>query len=150
MKNRRMLKRVLAWSVPTVLIAGGALTYAAMTMMTPPDGLDLALTKRSPAGAYVTTIAANVEPVTVGPIHSWTVELRTPEGAPVEDASVAVDGGMPQHGHGLPTVPQVTRYLGDGRYLVEGMKFNMPGWWTIEVEVDGPAGRDETVFNLVL
>ena len=55
-----------------------------------------------------------------------------------------------QHGHGLPTQPQVTQTLGNGRYLLEGMKFNMPGWWTLTVKVDGPDGRDETTFNLVL
>ena len=103
-----------------------------------------------PGRAYLTTISPNVDPVSVGPLHTWTVELKTADGKPVDGASVAINGGMPQHGHGLPTAPQVTRNLGEGRYLVEGMKFNMPGWWTIEVEVGGPAGRDETVFNLVL
>src|SRR4249920_3274177 len=32
------------------------------------------------------------------------------------------DGGMPQHGHGLPTRPVVSRELADGTYLMEGMK----------------------------
>ena len=31
---------------------------------------------------------------------------------------IGVDGDMPQHGHGLPTRPQVTDYLGD----------DVPGW----------------------
>jgi hypothetical protein len=41
-------------------------------------------------------------------------------GEPVENATIAVDGDMPEHGHGLPTCPQVTKYLGNGDYLVEG------------------------------
>ena len=98
----------------------------------------------------MTSIKPNAEPVTVGPIHTWTVEVATAAGLPVDGASISIDGGMPQHGHGLPTAPKVTKTLGNGRYLVEGMKFNMPGWWTIKVRVEGPAGTDETVFNLVL
>jgi hypothetical protein len=83
-------------------------------------------------------------------MHSWTIELKTAEGHSVDKASIAVDGGMPQHGHGLPTSPVVTENLGDGRYLVEGMKFNMPGWWTVTVHVDGTAGADQTTFNVIL
>ena len=48
---------------------------------------------------------------------------------------------MPQHGHGLPTRPQVTRELADGTYLIEGMKFSMTGWWEIKLAIDSPAGR---------
>jgi hypothetical protein len=150
MENRKSKWGNMLWIAPAAVLAAGGLAYAAMSMMTPPDDLDLALSKLSAGGTYVTTISPNVEAVSVGPIHTWTVELKTADGKPVDGASVAIDGGMPQHGHGLPTAPEITKSLGEGRYLVEGMKFNMPGWWTIEVEVDGPAGQDETVFNLVL
>ncbi len=57
---------------------------------------------------------------------------------------------MPQHGHGLPTAPQVTKNLGDGRYRIEGVKFNMSGWWTFEVAVDSADGSDSVTFNIVL
>lgn len=57
---------------------------------------------------------------------------------------------MPQHGHGLPTAPAVIEALGDGRFLIEGMKFNMPGWWVLDLVIDGPDGHDTVTFNLVL
>jgi hypothetical protein len=44
----------------------------------------------------------------------------------------------------------VTQALGDGQYLIEGMKFNMPGWWEIDLAIEGPAGVDTVTFNLVL
>ena len=65
-------------------------------------------------------------------------------------AAITIDGGMPQHGHGLPTQPEVSANLGAGRYQVEGMKFNMPGWWVVNLSVNGPAGADTVTFNLVL
>jgi hypothetical protein len=57
---------------------------------------------------------------------------------------------MPQHGHGLPTKPAVTRRLGEGDHLVEGMKFNMGGWWVVKFQVAGPQGSDVVTFNLKL
>ena len=39
-------------------------------------------------------------------IHRWTVKLSDAEGRPVADARIAVDGGMPEHGHGFPTSPK--------------------------------------------
>jgi len=63
---------------------------------------------------------------------------------------MVVDGGMPQHGHGLPTKPRVTRDPGNGDHLVEGMKFNMGGWWVVKFRVNATTGSDSLVFNLKL
>ena len=35
-----------------------------------------------------------------GRLHSWTLHLETASGTSVDSASITVDGGMPQHGHG--------------------------------------------------
>jgi hypothetical protein len=53
-------------------------------------------------------------------------------------------------GLALATHPQVSADLGDGRYQVTGMKFNMPGWWVATLSVEGPDGPDTVTFNLVL
>ena len=79
-----------------------------------------------------------------------TLHLETVGGAPVDLCDVTVDGGMPQHGHGLPTKPKVTRQLGNGDHVVEGMKFNMGGWWVVKFRVSSAAGNDSLVFNLKL
>ena len=76
--------------------------------------------------------------------------LTTPTGAPVAQARIKIDGGMPQHGHGLPTKPQVTRELSGGGYLIEGMKFSMTGWWEIKLAIDSPEGADQVTFNTVV
>jgi hypothetical protein len=57
---------------------------------------------------------------------------------------------MPQHGHGLPTSPQVTQNLGNGDYLVEGMKFQMPGWWEVRFNILAGGQSDAITFNLTL
>src|SRR6476620_1008525 len=93
--------------------------------MTPPVDLDQSMTRATVDRRYVVAIHPLTEPIAINQMHSWEVKVTTPSGAPVQHAQIDVDGGMPQHGHGLPTRPRVTRDLGDGRYLLEGMKFSM-------------------------
>jgi hypothetical protein len=118
--------------------------------MSPPKELDLALTRPSVDNKYVVTLQPPARPAPINQLHSWRVLLSSPAGAPVAHARIQVDGGMPQHGHGLPTRPQVTRELPDGGYLIEGMKFSMTGWWEIKLAIDGPAGADRVTFNTVV
>jgi hypothetical protein len=144
----RITWKIALWAVPAVLLVAGGIAVASM-MQPPPADLDLSTAKISEAGAYQIAIAPEVSELKVGPIHSWTVTLTSANGDPIESADIRVDGGMPQHGHGLPTEPEITEYLGDGRYLLEGMKFNMSGWWVINVHVDGPRA-DNATFNVML
>ena len=57
---------------------------------------------------------------------------------------------MPQHNHGFPTTPEVTEELGDGDYMIEGMKFSMGGWWELQLSINAAAGSDSVTFNIVL
>jgi len=57
---------------------------------------------------------------------------------------------MPEHGHGLPTEPKVTKNFGDGTYLVEGIKFSMPGWWIMTFTIKANGKTDSVTFNLQL
>ena len=104
----------------------------------------------SRSGELQVSYASHLEPLTINEIHSWVLYLETNEGAPVADAELTVQGGMPEHDHGLPTRPRVTRYLGDGKYLLEGMRFHMPGAWEIQVAVDRHEKQDVVVISLTL
>ncbi len=75
----------------------------------------------------------------------------TPDGRPVEHAAVAVRGDMPEHGHGLPTQPRMTSEVSPGTYIVEGMKFQMGGWWVVDFDITDTDGHTDAVrFNLIL
>ena len=141
-------RRAIFWGIPVMLAATSVV--AGLFSPAVPDDLDLALRRSTDAHLYTVEIAPVEAAIGLGRMHAWTVEVLDAVGAPVQAAEIAVDGGMPRHGHGLPTAPAVTQALGDGRYLIEGMKFNMPGWWEIELHVDGRAGADTVTFNLVL
>lgn len=133
----------------TTAIAASLLTACMMFAGAPKD-LDYGRTRRSEGGLYRATIRPQGDSIPQGRLQRWTLHLETSSGTPVDSAMVAVDGGMPQHGHGLPTKPRVTRALGNGDHLVEGMKFNMGGWWVVKFRVNATAGTDSVVFNVKL
>jgi hypothetical protein len=117
---------------------------------TPPKGLDVSLDKASAAGVYRVALVPPPQAPAINQMHSWQVKLATADGTPVHGARFAVDGGMPQHGHGLPTQPRVTRELPDGTYQLDGMKFSMTGWWQVKLQIDAPQGSDQVTFNRVV
>jgi len=136
--------RLLATTLSAIALASFAVC------MTPPPDLDLAMQRSSQYKKFVVAMQPPATPPAINQIHSWQVTVSTPDGAPVTHARISVDGGMPQHGHGLPSRPQVTRELGDGTYLLEGMKFSMTGWWEIKLAIQAAGGADQVTFNRVV
>lgn len=116
----------------------------------PPADLDLALTHATVEKRFVVTLQPPATPAAINQIHSWRIQVTSPTGVPIIHARIAVDGGMPQHGHGLPTRPQATREVVDGTYLLEGMKFSMTGWWEIKLTIQSADGSDQVTFNTVV
>lgn len=140
--------------VDVILLAIGILAVGALLasrlMTAPPAELDTTRAKTSEARLYRVAIAPEKEPPRQGELHGWVLTLTTPDGKPVEGATIGIDGGMPRHGHGLPTSPQVTSSPGEGRYRIEGVKFNMGGWWELKFAISAAPGEDRVTFNLVL
>jgi hypothetical protein len=104
--------------------------------------------RTSTESRYTATLEPAVQPLKARRMLKVQVSIRDAAGQPVDGASIEVDGGMPEHGHGLPTKPRVTRSLGDGRYEIEGLRFNMGGWWELHLAISTPAGADRVTFNL--
>ena len=117
---------------------------------TPPPGLDTSWTQTSANGLYKGTAAPDMDPIKINQMHTWRLHLETADGQPVDDATFTIKGDMPGHGHGLPTQPAVTKKLGNGDYLVEGMKFQMTGWWYVDFGINSSKGSDTLRFNFIL
>jgi len=88
--------------------------------------------------------------VEIGQFQDWILQLERQDGSLIDQAQIMVGGGMPDHGHGLPTQPVVTEFLGEGRYLIEGLKFNMAGRWIVAFGVVTPTERDRLTFDFNL
>jgi hypothetical protein len=115
-----------------------------------PDDLDLTLKHWSKHKAFNVDLQPPENPAAINQLHSWRIRLTSPDGAPVAHAQIAFDGGMPQHGHGFPTQPRVTRELGDGVYLLDGMKFSMTGWWNITLAIDAGGTQDTVTYKTIV
>ena len=143
--RRTILHRHSLVSALAVLLLG-----ACMHMGARPQNLDMARTRTTTNGMYQVAIHPDADSIPKGRLHRWIVSVKTPAGIAVDSAAIKVDGGMPQHGHGLPTKPRMTRALGGGDYLVDRMKFNMGGWWELDFRIDAAAGADSVTFNIDL
>ena len=139
------------------VLGGLVLAYViAMNMMMAkmngevPADLDYSTTRTSDDGLFKVSYAPSTGTVPVNQMHQWTLHVETTDGQPVEDATIGVDGDMPQHGHGLPTQPRVTKNLGNGDYLVDGMKFQMGGWWLMDFTITANGKTDAVHFNMML
>lgn len=112
--------------------------------------IDFSTRKLSDAGKYRVSLRPHETRIAIGKLHGWVFNIKASDGEEFMPTQMAVAGGMPEHGHGFPSSPRVTRYLGNGDFLVEGVKFNMAGRWLFKVGLQGPSGWDTATFNLVV
>ncbi len=101
-------------------------------------------------GHFNVSATSRLDPVVINETHAWTLHIEASDGSPVTDAEIAIDGGMPEHNHGFPTSPRVTENLGEGDYLLEGMRFNMGGVWVLTLEISSGEQSDTVTFEVEL
>ncbi len=111
---------------------------------------DLAPSKLSDNKHFIVSYTSKLEPIEINNLHAWIIHIKDSDNKDVVDAELNVIGGMPEHNHGLPTQPKITKNLGDGCYLLEGMKFHMMGWWTVTISITSEKASDTVTFNLKL
>ncbi|HEX7235704.1 MAG TPA: FixH family protein [Gammaproteobacteria bacterium] len=116
----------------------------------PPAKSEFGLGPRASVGGHYTAVLQPSQPLRPRQLQTVLVVVTDSEGHTLDGATIAIDGGMPQHGHGLPTRPRVTRNLGAGQYEIAGVRFNMGGWWELSLDITSSGGSDRVTFNLAL
>jgi len=114
----------------------------------PPKDLDFSTMKMTANNAFNVMYKSISGHIRINRIHSWELTVKDADGKPVNNAKISVVGDMPEHGHGLPTQPEVTTVGAEGLYRVDGMKFTMPGWWIVTISVMADGIHDNVSFNL--
>ena len=103
--------RRIGWGLGLAFVLVGATagtSYQAAAQGSPThQNLDRSLDKPSDNGLYRVRIGSTVDPIPINEIHSWSLRVSDASGRPVSGAVIQFDGGMPEHGHGLPTAPRV-------------------------------------------
>jgi hypothetical protein len=115
-----------------------------------PADVDIATDHTSAKKLFKVSYVSESVPIPIGKIIRWKLRAETADGRPVKDAEITIKGGMPEHGHGLPTQPEVTKGMEAGDYIVQGLKFSMPGWWVITFTVKAQDMDDTVTFNLMV
>jgi hypothetical protein len=93
---------------------------------------------------------SELEPLQINALHAWTLHIENPEGEAITGAQITVDGGMPEHNHGLATRPRVTAESGNGNYRLEGLRFHMRGDWELLLTIVANGKTDTVVVKVTL
>lgn len=99
---------------------------------------------------FLVTLDARQEVIPLRAFQQWVIQVTTRDGKPVHPVRFAIAGGMPAHGHGLPSQPRVTKHLGDGRYLISGVQFNMAGEWVMVFDIETASAADRATIAFTI
>ena len=134
----------------TAVIGTLAIAPVSLARAEVPQDLNRSLDRITRDGRFRVRIEPAESPIPLHRIHRWSVAITDGEGRPVDGATIAIDGGMPQHGHGLPTKPVAMPDGAAGSYAINGMKFSMDGWWELKLAITANGVTDGVTFNIVL
>ncbi len=95
-------------------------------------------------------VVASLETLTANPpfnrLHHWHLYLTPKSGDLPAPGELSIRAGMTRHYHVLPTTPKITRGPRAGEYIIEGVKFDRLGEWTVRVGLKNGRGADEISF----
>jgi hypothetical protein len=87
-------------------------------------------------GTYVVTY--DLEPDEIPLNEPFGLRVRVCDAddrsTPLDNVSLAVDGRMPHHRHGMNRVPSIER-TSDGTFEITNMLFHMPGYWELHFDI---------------
>ena len=120
-----------------------------------PDNIDRGIFQLSRDKQYFGHIEAidaakGQHAIPINTIHRWRLVVSDLQGRGLENAEIEFTGHMPGHVHGLPTQPHITALDSPGLFSVTGVKFQMLGWWVIDLIIRVDGKEDVLRFNLVL
>lgn len=84
--------------------------------------------------SFVVDYETNPSPPRVGE-NSLDLRIEDKAGDSVTGAEITVVAWMAGHGHGSESTPE-TKDLGQGRYRISDLVFQMPGDWSLDIQID--------------
>ncbi len=118
------------------------------TLVIPGIGRAADSAQSSIKGRYRVTFTPSVDPVPLNQWHDWLLRIESASSRVEDLREITINGGMPEHGHGLPSALRIVPNSKSGEYRVEGMRFNMPGQWEFQVMITDSAGSDGARFSI--
>ena len=99
---------------------------------------------------FVALLDCKSSPNTDG-FQDCEIAFKTTSNVSIIPEQILVDGGMPLHGHGLPTQPKLVQ-LSDrqGTFRIDGLKYNMPGAWLLGFKITHGQEEDKVIFDFII
>lgn len=110
---------------------------------------ELHLTTLSNAGNFSVDMRYEQPAVAVNTLLSAMVQVGCVKADPCVVRTVSVTAQMPAHHHGLNYTPLVERVQGN-RFQVQGLRYHMPGYWQVFVDIETEQGVERAQFDLEL
>lgn len=100
-------------------------------------------------GRYKVSIKPVPDPIPLNALFSLNLMVEKTEGGTLPlGTGILVDATMPEHKHGMNTVPTVVPGNVPGSYLAQGLLFHMPGNWEITVRIQEGGSVSEAEFKV--
>jgi hypothetical protein len=74
---------------------------------------------------------------------------RLKDAKPLDIKLLQFNASMPSHQHGMVTKPNISS-ISVGRYQIDGVKFHMPGQWTIDLKLEQSGQAAQVAIPLKL
>ncbi len=134
----------------------GCLALALLGMILASGLAEAAEIGRAPlVGTALVVVVETAEPAPpLNKIFTLKLTISAPKDSPEalsqsQITDVIFDARMPAHNHGMLTKPRV-QAAGEKIYIVEGVKFHMPGAWELYVSAQVSGTRRSAVIPLKL
>lgn len=104
----------------------------------------------TPDGRYSVHLDDTPTVLKSGEVQSWCVRVTDAKGNATRSVKLSFTGGMPHHGHGLPSVPATTTGKNaQCPYRIDGIEFHMPGVWQVGFDIVGRDGKRHAIRRYV-
>jgi hypothetical protein len=129
----------LAHAIPLAPVA-----LALIAACGPSSTADHSLDGMTDGGTFHLVATPAPNPIPLNEAFVYAVEVH-PTTGDTDGISLAFDAVMPDHNHGMNTLPEVSE-TGPGAFDVEGLLFHMPGDWEIRIDVSREGETERAVF----
>lgn len=121
--------------------------FAILTSCTPESDFSA----QTPDGRYEATIQPTPDPIPLNALFTLDLKVKKNEGGALQaGTTILVDATMPDHNHGMNTLPVLAPGKEQGNYVVQGMLFHMPGLWEISIKIQEGDAVSEAKFKVRL
>ena len=148
---------LLRVAVAVLAVAGGAVSPlpAAIAMAQPAESVapwtahyPSAQPAKVGRGTFKVEIVGSAPVFEQNKLQQLTIVVTRPGGQPITDAKIAISGKARDVVRQMPTEPRVTKNFGDGRYRIEGLRFNMAGDWLLLFGIEAGADKDRSLLEV--